>query len=209
MKRSFNKLNLFILIFSLFLTSCDNNFDTSDILTHSTTTTRFVPGKNYFDEYFDTKEELFSFAKELINRGKNGDFNIIYSDFETQKNLFNNIYFKFYGETRGASYADKALDLKYIDFNFTHTYWIDEKDVALYFVTPPLDKFFVLNKDNLYYEEIRNDDEVQGGYIYSNDFEIATTYVKSYKREIKLSEVNINFNKIADEFIENMELYVL
>lgn len=93
MKRSFNKLNLFILIFSLFLTSCDNNFDTSDILTHSTTTSRFVPGKNYFDEYFDTKEELFSFAKELINRGKNGDFNIIYSDFETQKNLFNNIYF--------------------------------------------------------------------------------------------------------------------
>ena len=209
MKRSFNKLNLFILIFSLFLTSCDNNFDTSDILTHSTTTSRFVPGKNYFDEYFDTKEELFSFAKGLINRGKNGDFNIIYSNFETQKNLFNNIYFKFYGETHEGSYSDKAIDLKYIDFNFTQTYWIDEKDIALYFVTPPLDKSFVLNKDNLYYEEIRNDDEVQGGYIYSNDFEIATTYVKSYKREIKLSEVNINFNKIANEFIENMELYVL
>lgn len=209
MKKNFNKLSLFILVFSLFLTSCNDNANFSKSNNGSIFLTEFIQGKNIWNISFETEDELNIFAKNLKINNKNGSFNIFDSYIDIYLDLFDEIFFGFNGFSNPERWSADPLNITYKAFNFTKGYAISDLHVSLSISSLPYFGNYDFTNSTLFdYKEIVNDDKIKFCEIFYDNIKIIELKLYSYK-DISLDYINLNFDEVILNIMNNIYFFVL
>ena len=209
MKRIFNKLNLFVLIFSLFLTSCNDNANCSKSDNGSIFLTEFIQGKNIWDVSFETEDELNIFAKNLKINNKNGSFNIFDSFIDIYVDFFDEIFYSFKGFSNPERWSADPLNITYKSFDFTKCYDNNDIHVSLSISSLPYYGNYNFTNSTLFnYKEMVNNNKKKLCEIFYDNTKIIELKLYSSK-DVSLDNIYLNFDEVISNVINNITFFIL